>query len=262
MPLSVDAYKPAEIAKLVESAGIAKANLPFLQTVTLGVLAGAFIAFGAMFYTMTITGSEMGFGPTRLIGGLTFSLGLVLVIIAGAELFTGNNMIVLAWADGKITLAKLLRNWGLVFFSNFIGAVATAWFVHLSGILSFDEGAVGETAIAIAHSKVQLDMGTAFIRGLLCNALVCMAVWLCCAAHEVAGKILAIIFPISAFVALGFEHSIANMYLIPLVMFHGGAEITITDFVMNLLPVTAGNIVGGSVFVALVYYISYIRHSE
>lgn len=256
---TIDAYKPQQIANLVENSGVYKAKLPFLQLATLGVLAGAFIAFGAMFYTMTITGSSLGFGPTRLLGGITFSLGLILVIIAGAELFTGNNLIVIAWADKKVSGRALLRNWFIVYWANFIGAVATAWIVHTSGVLTIGDGAVADTAINIALAKTQLSWWQAFTRGLMCNALVCLAVWLCYAAHHVSGKILSIVFPVTAFVALGFEHSVANMYLIPIAMFEGVQGISLNDFWNNLVPVTLGNILGGSVFVALVYWISYVR---
>jgi len=257
-----DAYTPKQIAGLVNNVGIAKANLPFLQTFTLGILAGAFIAFGGMYYTVTITGSELGFGPTRLLGGVSFSLGLVLVIVAGAELFTGNNLIVMALCQRKVTWAKLLRNWSIVFLANFIGAVASAWFVHLSGMLEMGGGSVAETAVAIAQGKVNLDPVTALVRGLLCNALVCLAVWLCFAAHSVTGKILAIIFPISGFVALGFEHCIANMYLISVAMMHGAPGVTLSGFISNLVPVTIGNIIGGGLFVGVVYWACYLRNSE
>ena len=256
---SIDAYKPDQIAHMVEDVGVKKAHLPFLQMFTLGVLAGAFISFGAMFYTVSITGSELGFGPTKLLGGLTFSLGLVLVIIAGAELFTGNNLIVIAWADKKVSTKKLLSNWSVVYIANFVGAISTAYIVHLTDILTGGNIQVAETALSIAHAKVDLSWLQAFSRGILCNALVCLAVWLCFSAHHVSGKILAIIFPISAFVTLGFEHSVANMYFIPLAMFQVGNEITVSAFLYNLTWVTLGNIVGGSVFVALVYWICYLK---
>ena len=257
--IQFDAYAPAQIAARVEVAGVSKANLPVLKTLVLGVLAGAFIAFGAMFFTLVITDSGLGFGPQRLLGGVAFSLGLILVVIAGAELFTGNNLIVMAWADRKVTSIALLKNWLLVYIGNFAGAVLTAYAVSLSGTLGAGDGAVRDTAIAIATGKTELSIVEAFVRGVLCNALVCLAVWLCFAAHTVSGKILAIIFPISAFVALGFEHSVANMYLIPVGMLGGAEAIGIRDLLGNLIPVTAGNIVGGSVFIALVYWLVYLR---
>jgi len=257
-PIHVDAYTPPQMAALVESVGIRKADLPALQTATLGLLAGAFIAFGAMFYTLVMTGSGLGFGPARLLGGVAFSLGLILVVVGGAELFTGNSLIVMAWAGRKIGTAALLRNWTLVYAANFAGALGTVVLVYFSGLLELGGGSVGETAVAIAAGKLRLGFLEAFTRGILCNVLVCLAVWLCFAAHDVAGKILAILFPITAFVALGFEHSVANMYLIPVAMLAGAEGVSVAGFIGNLIPVTLGNIVGGGVFVALVYWLIYL----
>lgn len=254
----IDAYAPAEIARRVENAGVAKAALPVLNTFVLALLAGAFIAFGAMLFTLVMTGSGLGLGPGRLLGGVAFSLGLILVVVAGAELFTGNNLIVMAWADRKISTGALFKNWVVVFIGNVAGSLAMAVLMILSGSLDTGGGAVAKTAVAIAEAKVALPPLQAFVRGLLCNALVCLAVWLCFAAHSVSGKILAIVFPIAAFVALGFEHSIANAYLIP-VGYLAGANVGMAGFASNMIPVTAGNIVGGSVFVALVYWLIYLR---
>ena len=255
---NVDAYTPAEIATRVENAGVFKANLPAIQTLVLAILGGAFIAFGAMFYTLVVTNTGMGFGPQRLLGGIVFSLGLILVVIAGAELFTGNNLIVMAWVERRISLYQLLRNWILVFVGNLIGTVATALIVHFSGVLNLGDGAVTITAQNIAIAKTQIPFTEAFFRGLLCNTLVCLAIWLCFAAHTVAGKILAIVFPVSAFVALGFEHSVANMYFIPIGYLAGATEITINGFLANLVPVVLGNIIGGSFLVASVYWVIYL----
>ncbi len=254
-----DAYSPREIAMHVEEVGVAKARLPVLDTLALSVLAGAFIAFGAMFSTLVVTGNDFGFGINRLIGGVAFSLGLILVVVAGAELFTGNNLIVMAWADRKITALQLLRNWTLVFAGNFVGSVGAAVLVYLSGVLQLGDGAFGANAAQVASAKVALPFIEAFFRGVLCNALVCLAIWLCFAAHSVTDKILAIIFPISAFVALGFEHSIANMYFIPLGWLLDADGVSVASFLGNLIPVALGNIVGGSVFVALVYWLIYDR---
>ncbi|MGJ3261114.1 MAG: formate/nitrite transporter family protein [Rhodospirillales bacterium] len=254
----IDAYAPAEIAVRVENAGVAKAALSPLRTFVLALLAGAFIAFGGMLFTLVMTGSGLGFGPGRLLGGVAFSLGLILVVVAGAELFTGNNLIVMAWADRKVSTAALMRNWGIVFAGNVVGSIGMAVLVALSGTLDLGGGAVAGTAKAITEAKVALDPLQAFVRGLLCNALVCLAVWLCFAAHSVTDKILAIIFPIAAFVALGFEHSVANAYLIP-IGYLAGADVDIYDALANMVPVTIGNIVGGSVFVALVYWVVYLR---
>ncbi|MBT3532229.1 MAG: formate/nitrite transporter family protein, partial [Rhodospirillaceae bacterium] len=182
-PNSVDAYAPRQIAQRVETAGIAKANLATMPTLVLGVLAGAFIALGAVLYEVVITNSGLGFGPERLLGGMAFSLGLILVIVGGAELFTGNNLIVFAWSDGKITAGALLRNWALVYLGNFVGASALSVAVHLSGIHGFADGAVAATAMRVAEAKVALAPMEAFVRGVLCNVLVCLAVWLCFAAR-------------------------------------------------------------------------------
>ncbi|MHA1600223.1 MAG: formate/nitrite transporter family protein [Alphaproteobacteria bacterium] len=255
----LDAYAPAQIALLIERGGVAKVGLAPVQTATLGVLAGAFIAFGAMFYTVTVTGSDLGFGPTQLLGGVAFSVGLILVLVGGAELFTGNSLIVMAWAERKVTGWQLLRNWGLVYLANFVGALGAVALFYLAGALDFSSGAVGQTAARIADAKLNLDFITAFFRGILCNALVCLAVWLSFAAHTVSGKILAIIFPVSAFVALGFEHSVANMYLIPIGMLANGSGIDLVALLRNLLPVTLGNIVGGGGLVALTYWLVYLR---
>lgn len=258
-PEALEVVAPARIAQLVEEVGVRKAELPLIPTLTLGILAGAFIAFGAMFYTVAVTGSELGFGPTRLLGGLAFSLGLILVVIGGAELFTGNSLIVMAWADRRVGTAALLRNWTLVYIGNLIGALATALLVHLSGVLSLGGGTVAATAEAIAQAKIALTPLEAFVRGILCNTLVCLAVWMCFGARTAAGKILAILFPITAFVALGFEHSIANMYLIPVAALQAQGTISVMDLLANLVPVTLGNIVGGGILVALVYWLIYLR---
>jgi len=270
-PNAFDAYTPAQIAHRIEAAGLTKASMPVVPLITLGILAGAFIAFGAMFYTVAVTETGLGLGPTRLLGGLAFSLGLVLVIVGGAELFTGNNLIVMGWAHGKVPLSGMLRNWAYAYVGNFVGAVAMAVLAFWSGYLHMGGDAVAATVIKIAVGKTQLSFEVAFVRGILCNTLVCLAVWLCFAAHTVTSKILAIIFPISAFVALGFEHSIANMFFVPLGILAAGdpallaasgiddaALPTIAGFVGNIIPVTLGNIVGGGVFVALSYYLVYL----
>jgi formate/nitrite transporter len=272
-PGQFDAYAPAEMAKRVETAGMAKASLPLLPLFTLAVLAGAFIAFGAMFYTLAVTNHGMGLGPARVFGGAVFSLGLILVVVGGAELFTGNVLLVMGWADRKIATAALLRNWGVAYVGNLVGAVAMAFLAYWSGYMDIGAGAVGGTAVKIASAKVELDFTTAFVRGVLCNTLVCLAVWLCFASHNVIGKIFAILFPITAFVALGFEHSIANMFFIPVGMLAAGNEtyaaaagqlpvgagLTLAGFVKNLVPVTLGNIIGGGLFVAATYYLIYLR---
>lgn len=260
--LGFDAYSPTEIAARVANAGVAKASLPFLQMFILALLAGAFIAFGGMLFTLVMTNHGLGFGPSRLLGGFAFSLGLILVVVAGAELFTGNNLIVMAWAERKVSSRQLLRNWVIVFVGNVVGSLGMAYLVFWSGTLNLDSGHVAETAMSIASAKIAIPPIEAFFRGLLCNTLVCLAVWLCFAAHSLTDKVIAIVFPITAFVALGFEHSIANAYLISIGYLAGSVDVTMMGFFENMLPVTVGNIVGGSVFVALVYWLIYRRGSE
>lgn len=242
-------YKPAEIAHLVEEAGVAKTRASLQSLVALSILAGAFIAFGGAFYTMVMTGADPSFGPHRMLGGIAFSLGLVLVIVGGAELFTGNALIVMAWVDRLVTTGAMLRNWAIVFAGNLAGSLALAAAIWLTGLL---DGGFGQTAAKIATAKLALDPLPLFVRAVLCNALVCLAVWLTFAAQDVAGKILAILLPIAAFVTLGFEHSIANMYLIP-VGWLAGAEASLPAFAANIAIVTLGNIIGGAGGVALAY---------
>jgi formate transporter len=255
-----DAYSPAEIATRVETAGVRKAKLALVPTLVLAILAGAFIAFGALLFTIVTTDSGLGFGPERLLGGLAFSLGLILVLIGGAELFTGNSLIVFAWADRKISFPSLMRNWGLVYLGNFVGASAAAAIIYWSGIYKLADGEVAATAIGIAENKVSLSPIEAFIRGVLCNVMVCLAVWLCFSARTVSGKVFAIVFPVTGFVAMGFEHSIANMFFMPTGWLLGSQVVEIGNYASNLLFVTIGNIFGGGVLVALVYWLVYRKN--
>ncbi len=275
VPPAFDALLPPQMAARAEAVGVAKAGLPLLTTAALAVLAGAFIALGANFYTVATTGSELGFGPTRVLGGAAFSLGLLLVVVGGAELFTGNNLIVMAWADRRISTLALLRNWAIVYAGNFVGAIATAAIVYLSEQWAFGGDRVGENALRIANNKVQLGFIEAIALGVLCNALVCLAVWLSFSARSTIDRAIAVFFPITAFVAAGFEHSIANMYFIPLGLFlkHEDAvtgldtmadadlsSLTWGSFLAdNLLPVTIGNIIGGALLVGAVYWFVYLR---
>ncbi len=273
---SVDAYTPKEIAVRIEKASVSKSLLDPVRVFVLALLAGAFIAFAAAFYTIIVYNSTMSPGLTRLLGGLAFCLGLVLVVVAGAELFTGNNLLVMAFVDNKITLKQLLLNWTIVFTGNFLGALGVVLLIHLSGHWLLDGGAVGAKALQIANAKVNIGFVQAFARGVLCNALVCLAIWLCFAGHSVTDKILAILFPITAFVAMGFEHSVANMYFIPagIVAQYDAAivnaaqagdqmldltHLNLAGLLANLLPVTLGNLLGGSGFVGLVYWFIYSR---
>jgi formate transporter len=263
-----DAYAPPEIAARVRDVGVAKATAPVLTTLALAVLGGAFIALGGLFYTTTVTagvGSPGGaFGLIRLAGGVAFSLGLILIVVGGAELFTGNNLVAMAWASRRINTGLLLRNWGLVYAGNLLGALGTAALVLLAGVNGLADGAVGETAVRIARGKVTLAPVELIARGILCNVLVCLAVWLCMGARSVTDKVLATVFPISAFVACGFEHSIANMYFLPVGLVLAAmtpAPIALDAAVMNLTLVTLGNILGGALLVALVYWFVYLRRN-
>lgn len=262
-----DAFSPKEIAARVETIGVAKAHLPLLSMLMLSILAGAFIGLGALYFVLVRSDPTLGFAAKQVLGGVTFSLGLILVVVAGAELFTGNNLLAMAWADGKITTLELLRNWVIVCAGNFIGAAGLALLVFLSRHPEMNNGLIAQEYLRIAAAKVALPFWTAFFKGILCNILVCMAVWMAFAGRSVIDKAVAIVFPISAFVAAGFEHSIANMFLIPLALLlqgcgnTGGAAGTITwgGFIGNLVPVILGNIIGGSVLVGLVYHVIYKR---
>lgn len=275
----IDSLMPAEMAQKAERVGELKAGLDMPRLFALAVLAGAFIAFGAMFATVTAAGAVgvLPYGIVRLLTGLTFSLGLILVIVGGAELFTGNALIVMAWAAKRVSLRSLLRNWLIVFIGNLVGAVATAALIFAAGQYGFGGGEVGAAALAAAEAKVDLGFGQALALGVLCNVLVCLAVWLCFSARTVAGKVAAIVPPVAAFVAGGFEHSIANMYFLPLgLMIKAGASdgfwadiaaapadygtLTISSVILNLIPVTIGNVIGGGVLVGAIYWFVYLRH--
>ncbi|MBS3910020.1 MAG: formate/nitrite transporter family protein [Actinobacteria bacterium] len=213
-----DAFSPKEIAARVETVGVAKARLPLLSVLMLSVMAGAFIGLGALYFVLIKSDPSMGFAVIQVLGGVAFSLGLILVVVAGAELFTGNNLLAMAWADRKITTLDLLRNWAVVCVGKFIGAVGLALLVFLSRHPEMNNGAIAQEYVRIAAAKVALPFWTAFFKGVFCNVLVCMAVWMAFAGRSVIDKAVAIVFPVSAFVVAGFEHSVANMYIIPLAM--------------------------------------------
>jgi formate/nitrite transporter len=279
-PTGLDALPPAEVARKAESVGVTKAGMATFNVFVLSILAGSFIAMGAIFATTVAAGGgDLPYGVVRLLAGLVFTLGLILVIVAGAELFTGNNLIVMAWASRQVATTRLLGNWGIVWVGNFVGAFATAALMYVSEQYTFGAGAVGQTALSIGVTKTSLGFGQAIALGMLCNALVCLAVWLSYGAHTTTDKILAIIPPIAAFVAAGFEHSVANMYFISIALLIKTDEAFVARldpqpdlsgltwesfFVDNLLPVTIGNIIGGAVMVGAVYWLVYLRprHSE
>lgn len=268
---NMDAYSPQQIAERVDNIGVTKARLPLLSMAMLGMLAGAFIGLGALYFTLVISDAGLSFAVARVLGGVCFSLGLLLVVVAGAELFTGNNLLAMAWADGKVSTTEVLRNWAVVCAANFAGAAGLALLVFLSGHAGMNGGAVAQSYLKIAIAKSTMPVTELFFRGVLCNVLVCMAVWMVLAGRSVVDKFFAIVLPISAFVAAGFEHSIANMYFFPLALLlkesgialpAGADAITVYAMFRNLVPVIAGNVVGGSVLVALVYYVIYIRPSK
>ncbi len=265
------------MAENAEAIGVNKVNAPFTRTFFLAILAGAFIAFGAAFYAVVTTNSNLSEGLTKLIGGICFSMGLILVVVGGAELFTGNNLIVMAWANGKVSLFKMLKNWFWVYIGNFIGSLFISILLFLAQTYYSAGGALGVHFLNIAKKKCELGFVQAIASGVLCNILVCLAVWLCFSSKSISGKILSIIFPISAFVALGFEHSIVNLFFIPEAMlileFDGNfvekiihqnlpnyASISWYNFIFhNLIPVTIGNIIGGGALVGVVYWFIYLR---
>jgi formate/nitrite transporter len=260
---SLDAYTPKQVAERVENAGVAKARASAISVGLLSGLAGAFISLGGMFYLVVTTGSTLGVGPTKLLGGLAFSLGLILVVIAGAELFTGNNLVAMAWASGRVRFSELVRNWVLVYLGNVAGCLGTVALLYLAGTHELADGSLGDRAVAIGLAKSELSLGTAFARGVLCNVLVCLAVWLAMAGRSVTDKILAIVFPITAFVAAGFEHSIANWFFLPYAwLLDGEASMGLAGAAQNLVVVTLGNIFGGTLLVAGVYWVAYLRGSR
>jgi formate transporter len=286
----IDSLLPPEMATRAEYLGVRKAEMPLVNMLMLSILAGAFISLGAIFATtvaaggMSVTAADgsvayttgLPYGVTRLLTGLVFCLGLILVVVGGAELFTGNNLIVMAWASGKVTGRALLWNWVVVYIGNFLGSIGTVILMFLSKQYTFGSDSVGIAALRIGVAKVELGFVQAIALGILCNALVCLAVWLTYSARTTLDKILSIVFPITAFVAAGFEHSIANMYFIPYALFlkyfdpafmtRVGDRVANLDaltwqtfFINNLIPVTIGNIIGGVVLVAAIYWIVFLR---
>jgi len=256
----LDAYSPSEVAARVRDLGVAKVRQDAASMFALAVLGGASISLGALLYTVVITGSTLGFGATRLLGGIGFSLGLILVAVAGGELFTGNNLIAMAWASRLVTFREVLRSWAIVYAGNLVGALSTMGLVVVGRVHEFGGDAVGETLRAIAAHKLALEALQAFALGVLCNALVCLAVWMTLAARSVTDKLLVVVFPIAAFVAIGFEHSIANMFLLSWALLLDGCDqAAVVGAISNIVVVTFGNIAGGTLLVAGVYWIIYLR---
>jgi len=291
--IRIDALLPQEMATKAEYLGVRKAEMPFLKMFMLAVLAGAFISLGAIFATtvsaggiaITASGGEaaymagLPYGLNRLLVGFVFCLGLILVVVGGAELFTGNNLIVMAWASGKVKGRDLLRNWGIVYLGNFVGSIGTVILMFLTRQYTFGADSVGVAALKIGIAKVGFSFPQAVALGILCNALVCLAVWMTFSARSTVDKIVAIIFPITAFVAAGFEHSVANMYFVPYALFIKIFDPTYTSavgdkvanldmltwqsfIVNNLIPVTIGNIIGGAVLVAAIYWAIFLKSEK
>ena len=289
--VTIDPILPSDMAIRAEQTGVGRASMDVLTVFVLSVLAGAFISFGAIFATTVSAGSitigsasdtaamsaALPYGITRLLVGLVFSIGLIMVVVGGAELFTGNTLLVMAWASGKVTTRAVLLNWLIAFVGNCIGTVATAALMFLTTQYTFGNGAVGLVALTTAHSKAALDFVPALTLGIMCNALVCVAVWMCFSARTTIDRVVTVVPPIAAFAAAGFEHSIANAYFIPMGLFiKSGAPdsfwasigrtaadfpaLTWTNFLIgNLMPVTIGNIIGGSLMVGAVYWFVYLR---
>ena len=275
--LNVDCKTPANIADtLSRTICVQKTNTSIFRLCILGLLAGVYIAFGAAIATFVTSdlANYVGIGLSKVIGGGVFSVGLMLVVIAGAELFTGNNLMLMSVLDKNTKFIKMLGKWGTVFLANFIGSVLFAFIMFQTNLWKDRDFLTGIQALKIANAKVNLTFLSALFRGIACNWLVCLAIWMALASREIAGRILAIFFPIMTFVALGFEHSVANMYFIPFGIFLKGTEAAFVSgldlsnltwgnfLVFNLLPVTIGNIIGGAGFVGCLYWLVYVKGTE
>lgn len=274
----VNFFPPKDVAAKMCEAGVGKCRLPLLKMFLLAILAGVYIAFGAQLFLLVGSDSTLGFGFTRFLSASVFTVGLMMVVVGGAELFTGNNLVLIAALDKKVSWGELLKNWVVVYIGNFIGSILIAAFLFWGGTWVFNNNLVGANALKVAVSKTSLTFAQAFFRGVLCNWLVCMAVWMAMASKDVIGKLFAIYFPIMAFVASGFEHSVANMFFIPYGIFLRSnpkileaAGKTLADvanlnwgtlFTVNLIPVTLGNLVGGAFFVGFIYWVVYLMNKK
>ncbi|CAM1359986.1 formate/nitrite transporter family protein [Tenacibaculum xiamenense] len=265
--MSTRAYTPEEIVQQTLNSSVKKVKKPFIISFLLGILAGAFIGLGALFYTIVKSDETFSFATKQIFGGFVFSLGLILVVVAGAELFTGNNLIAIAWAEKRVTTKQMIRNWVIIFFSNMIGALSLVFMIYLSGHFEMNNGTIAKAYVKMAEAKCSLPFTTAFFRGLLCNILVCLGVWMAMGGKTVTDKILAIVFPITLFVAAGFEHSIANLFIIPMGLLLQNSyeidiltkELSISGMLNNLIPVLLGNVVGGSILVGLMYHFIFLK---
>jgi formate/nitrite transporter len=268
-------FPPAQIAEKLRDVCVGKCKIPMKKFFILAILAGAFIAFGGELSILVGSDASLGFGFTKFLSASVFTVGLMLVVIAGAELFTGDNLIIISALEKKIRWSELLKAWVAVYIGNFVGSILVAAFLFWGGTWSLNANAVGASALKIASAKVSIPFWQAFFRGILCNWLVCLAVWMATSSKDVIGKIFAIYFPIMAFVASGFEHSVANMFFIPYGIFLKSVPKVVeatgktladfaslnwgTLFTMNLIPVTIGNIIGGAFFVGAIYWYVYLK---
>ncbi len=250
-----DCLAPAAIEAKTEGAGVAKADLPVAKAFLLAMFAGAFIAFGGLFFTVFLSDSTLGWGAQRVVGGLCFCLGLVLVLVCGAELFTGNSLMVCALKSKKITLAQMLKAWVVVWLGNFAGALFIVFLVYMAGIYKLNGEAVANSMVSVAAGKVTIDWVTIFFRGILCNICVCLAVWCSVRLKDEAARLIMVVWCILIFMICGFEHSIANMTIIGTALLNTTQDVTLSGYVWNLVFVTLGNMVGGTVFVALPYHL-------
>jgi formate/nitrite transporter len=276
--LDLDAYSPSQIASRIDAVALVKAKYSTAQTFWMGINAGVYIALGAQFATLVISDSTLHFGLNSIIAGIVFSLGLILVVVGGAELFTGNCLIIIGYADKKVTGKEVLDNWSISFIGNLIGSLIVVFFMYQSHQWEFFNDMVGAKALLIANKKVNLSFEVAFARGVLCNSMVCLAVWLCFSARNVADKIISLVFPVAGFIASGFEHCVANMYFIPMgVVLKKNPEVlaaaekmagktlnlsqlTWKGFVIdNQIPVILGNVVGGVILVGIMFWFVYLR---
>lgn len=275
--VNISCKTPANVAEVLSrSTCVQKTTASDWKVIILGIFAGFYIGFGAAIATLVGSDSAkfLGVGLSKFFVGGVFSVGLMLVVIAGAELFTGNNLMLMGVLDRKVSVGKVLYKWLLVYLANFAGSILLAYLIYASGLWKGGEFLTGIAALKIAAGKVSLPWGEAFVRGILCNILVCLAVWMAIASNNIIGKIFAIFFPIMTFVAMGFEHSVANMYFIPLGLFlKGTAAATASGLDLggltwiaflwkNLLPVTLGNIVGGAGFVGTLYWMVYVKNNK
>lgn len=265
--LKPDALSPAEIEAKAEDLGVSKTTMPLKQSFVLSLMAGAFISMGAMFFLLVSGDPDIPFTAQRVLGGCLFSLGLFLVVVCGAELFTGNTMIVMSAASKKIRWSAVWKNWVVVFVGNFIGSIVMVGLVYLSGMPTMDGGQVGQTMINVAAGKMSADWITLFAKGIMCNFLVCLAVWIAYASRTVVDKFFAVLLPIAAFVACGFEHCVANMFFLPMGILLNSAGVmsaaadpatlTWTGALYNWSATVPGNIIGGALFVGMMYWMAY-----